>query len=172
PGRVIRVPVGTPSHAPWASWPSATASYSQWGRSPHLAKRTRTVRTGSDDLLAGHGGLAHLRHDVLVARPGHLAEGMHGVGVDADQDPGPVVAHRAPDDAGGLLGRHPGELAVEEVGGGLLVLPRADPGVAGDAGLDAARVQAGDPDRVARDQHLLAQRLGDAADGVLGGVVG
>src|SRR5690606_40364272 len=115
PGRVIRVPVGTPSHAPWASWPSATASYSQWGRSPHLAKRTRTVRTGSDDLLAGHGGLAHLRHDVLVARPGHLAEGVHGVGVDADQDPGPSVAPRAPGYAAGRLGRPTGVLPVAEV---------------------------------------------------------
>ena len=43
--------------------------------------------------------------------------------------------------------------------------------VAGDAGLDAAGVHAGDGDVVAVDQHLLAQRLGEAADGVLGGVV-
>ena len=44
-------------------------------------------------------------------------------------------------------------------------------GVAGDRGLDAAGVHGGDADRVAGDEHLLAQRLGHAADGVLGGVV-
>ncbi len=44
--------------------------------------------------------------------------------------------------------------------------------VAGDVGLDAAGVHAGDLDRPVAEHHLLTQRLGEPAHGELRGVVG
>lgn len=57
--------------------------------------------------------------------------------------------------------------AVEELRERLLVLAVGHGGVARDGGFDAAGMHARHLDRMPGDQHLLAQRLGEAAHRVM-----
>jgi hypothetical protein len=129
------------------------------------------LRRAVSDGLRGQDLLRRERDDVLVARAGQLRELVQRVGVHADEHAGLVLQDALDDDLGRLLRGHPRELLVEQLGGRRLVLLVGDTGVAGDAGLDATRVDDGHADLVAGDEQLLAQRLAEAADGVLAGVV-
>src|SRR5689334_8157766 len=150
-----QVPAGTPTQWPSASTPRRTASNTQCGPSGHLRVSTRTLLTSWRLLLLRDHSRRAPGDDVLVRRTSELRGVVDDVRVEADQHPGLALDRAVEDDPGGLLGGHPGELLLEQVVdlGGVLAGGLAT--VAGDPGLDAARVDAGDRDRVLVDQHLL-----------------
>src|SRR6478609_11114906 len=118
---------------------------------------------------AGAGG--EPADDVLVAGARDPTELVDEVRVEADEDARLPGEGAVEDDLGGSVGRHLGELLLEErVDAGRVEAGRLA-AVAADPGADATGVDAGDRHRVAVDEHLLADRLGQPADGVLRGVV-